>query len=286
MPSFRLPLIGPEDQPVALLTQIVAVVRIAQQRHFLLKRLQFADRLGDQILVRHGHHRNVPPDHAADFIGVVPGRVDHDLGMDAALVRHHIPGAVGPLGKPRHLGKARHLRTFVARALGESLGELRRIDVAVFRIPGTAQEIVRLQPGIVFALQLLCGQHLHIHAGGIGHGRDMLELLHAFLRMRQAHGARHVPVDGIADLVAKPVIEARAIVLQLHQVEVAGEIRRIAGRVPGRTGCQFVLFDQQHIALAGHRQMIETACADGAAADDDDTGMGSELSHGNLPVVQ
>jgi hypothetical protein len=229
----RLPLIGSEQQSRPLLSQIPADIGIAQQRQLLLARFQFADRLRHQILMRHGDDRHVLPDHGHDLAGPIAGGVDHDLAGDVALVGDHAPFARGRALQPGHLGEALDAAAEITRALGEGLGQLARIDVAVERIPQRADEIMRLQKRIL-RLRLRRRQQRELQPLRMRHGRNMLVFVQARIVVRQPDRAGDVVVDGIVDELAEFGVEPGRMALELDHVPTGREVRRIARRVPGR----------------------------------------------------
>ena len=48
-------------------------------------------------MVLHGEHRQLEPDHAADLARPEAAGIDDVLGVDRALLGHHVPRAVGVL---------------------------------------------------------------------------------------------------------------------------------------------------------------------------------------------
>ena len=148
-----LPFVGAEDEALALLAQIVGDVGVAQQRQPVLAALdQGRDVLGDQVLVLHRDDRQVPADQRHDLARPVAGGVDHDLGADRlALVGADQPLAGAAAGEAGDAGEALDPAAGLAGEARIGLGQLRRVDVAVERVPERALEVVRLQERVELA---------------------------------------------------------------------------------------------------------------------------------------
>ena len=95
----------------------------------------------------HHHHRHVAAEQPSHFLGAVAGGVDDGFAADLALGRGQHPFALVATGGG-HRAEADDFLAHVARALGERLGELRRIDVAVVGVVERALEVVRLDEGV------------------------------------------------------------------------------------------------------------------------------------------
>ena len=265
----RLPLVGAEQQPVPLLAQVVAVVRVAQERQFSLAPRELADRVGDEVLVGHRHARDIPPVEAADLGRTVACRVDDRLARDRAGRRLDPPFAGR---RSSHSGDAAVTDdpgSLVPRALRQRLGELRGIDVAIERIPLSALEPLRLNERVA-ALDIGGRQHLKFDALVAGHAGHVAELVHALSALGEADGAGDVIVDRIVDCRTEAGIEPRRIALQFHDAEAAGEVRAVARGMPRRARGQLVHLEEESVGQAARGEMIERAAADGAPADDHD----------------
>ena len=195
---------GPEDQPLALLSQVVADVGIAQQRQARLATFdEGRDVFGDQVLVGQRDDRQVLADHRGHFAAAVARRVDDRLRLDHALRRVHTPFARGSAfdrGDPR---VAMNLRAGVARALGQRLRQLRRVDVAVVRIVQSGENVVgrRRTDG---ARRTSRGLSIcEFDALRTRLRDDVPEFVDAVARVREPHAARHVIVDVVADRSAE-----------------------------------------------------------------------------------
>ena len=258
----RLPLVGPEYQAVPLLAQVVADVRVAHQRQpRRAARHEFGDVLGHQILVGERHHRQVLTDHGRHFTAPVAGCVDHRLRRDHALVGRHAPFARGRARDGSDARVAVDLRARIARALGQRLRHLRRVDVAVERIVQPGDDTVRFQERMVRA-DLCRGQHLEFDTLGAGLRDHVPELIDPLGGVRQTDAARDVVVDLVTDARGQFRIQPGAVALQLDQVPGGREIRAVARSMPGGTGGQLIALEQHRVSDPELRQMIKSAAAD------------------------
>jgi hypothetical protein len=152
--------------------------------------------------MRHRDDRHVLSDHGHDLAGPIAGGIHDDLAGDVALVGFHAPFARGRALQPDHLGEALYATAEVAGALGEGLGQLARVDIAVERIPERADQLMRLQERIL-RLRLRRRQQRELQALRARHGRHMLVFVHARLVVGEPQRPRDMVVDGIADLFAQ-----------------------------------------------------------------------------------
>ena len=265
-----VPFIGSEEQAVAFLPQVVADIRIAHQRQSCRAALdQLGDVLRDQVLVRHRHDRQVRAHHRRDLRAAIAGRVDHPLRADRSLVGMDQPLARRrPLDR-RYAGVPIDLRAVVAGTLGERLGHLRGIDVAVVGIVQAGLETVRNHERVM-VLQLRRAEKFEVHALGAGLRDNVLEFVDAVARMRQAYAAGDVVVDVVPDSLRERRIQAGAVPLQLHQVPRCREVRAVPGSVPGGPCRQLVSLQQYGVFHAEFRQVIQRAAAHRATTDNDD----------------
>ena len=211
-------LVGPKVHAVLFLAQIVGDVHVAQKRQLVAAfggpRGQFGDFVEQDVLVAHHHHRNGPAEHAADLGRPVAGGVDDVFAADLAFRRLDDPFAA----LPAHSGdraEADDRSTHVARALGQRLRELGRVDVAVIRVVECALQIVQLDEGIVPA-DVVRRQDVDRHALVAAHAPDALEFLHALARVGEADRAGDVIVHRIVDRRAEPAVELGRIALHVH----------------------------------------------------------------------
>ena len=245
--------VGAEVEAVFLLPQVVGHVHVAQERQLAAGALGPGADLGNllehEILVAHHRHRHGAPaegaEPLADPLGIVAGRVHHDLAADVALL-----GMDDPLAP-----FARHARRRAEpldpcaerpRAAGQRLGELRRVDVSVGWIIECARDVVGLDQGVL-RVDLLRPEKVERHALMATHPAGALEFLHPLPSVRQPDRSRDVVVHGVVDRCAKPPVEFGRVALHVHDRPGSREGRAVPCRVPGRPSSKFVLFEEHTV---------------------------------------
>jgi hypothetical protein len=124
------------------------------------------------------------------------------LAADLALLGLDDPFAVlAPT--PVAGAEPQDLRAQVARALGQRLGQLRGVDVAIVGIVERALQIMRFDERDS-VLDLVAGVRFPGPCPGSGPCRGALEFLHPLLRMRQPDRAGDVVVHRVVDRLASP----------------------------------------------------------------------------------
>ena len=270
-----LPLVRPEDEAVAFLAQVVAGVGVAQQRQGELAGREFGDLLGDVVLVRHLGDRVMTAEERHHLAGAVAGGVDdvlavHDVLGAVGCARGDRPMAVRMLHEADDALETAHARAQRAGGAGEGLRDLRRVDVAVERIPQRGDQVVRLHQRVDLD-QLVGGEHVVAHALRVGHAGDVAELGEALVAVGQAHRTGDVVADREVRVLRQLAVEGRGVRLHLHHAP-AGAVRgHVAGRVPGAAGGELVALQQQGIGAAHLCQVVQRAAAGDATSDDDDS---------------
>src|SRR3546814_1306906 len=124
-------------------------------------------RVGDDILVFDRDDGNIDAHHLAGLAGKIASAGNHVLGGDFALVGGHRPEAVRLLANGGDGGVAIDRCAAVARALGQRLRQVRRLDIAVVRMLDGAQYPVRLaeRPDLP---TLFRRQQVHLDADRLG----------------------------------------------------------------------------------------------------------------------
>ena len=265
-----VPLVGAQDKAVTFLTQVIADVRVAHERQTrVAARQQLRHVFGNKVLVRQSDDRQECAHHGRHFTPAIAAGVDDLLGRDDALVRLNAPFA---RRRARNRGDARvamDCATTVTSTLGQGLRQLRGIDVAVIRVVQATEDVVRFEERVTLA-DFARAEHFEVDALRMALRHHVAELVHAVARVRKTNAARDVVVDVVADLLAKRRIQLGAVALQLDDVPRGGEVRTVAGRVPGGPGRQFVTLQQYGVGDAELSEMVEGTAAHRAAANDDD----------------
>ena len=144
----RALLVRPEQQAAIFLAHVPGGIGLAQHAHFgqalFLALLDQGMRLGDDILVLDRDDRNVDAQHLAGLAHEIAGRRDDVLAGDVALVGLDQPFAGGFLLDAGDRGVAIDFSAAIARTLGERLGEIGGLDIAVIGMLDGADDAVRL----------------------------------------------------------------------------------------------------------------------------------------------
>ena len=211
-------LVRAKVKAVLFLPQIIAAVHIAQQRQFaacfFCARLDLWHSVKDQILMAHHHHRQITAKHFAHFARIVTRRIDHDIAGDLALWRGKNPFFAHTFCA-RHGAKPLDMRAQIARALGQGLGQLRRINIAVIGIIERAQQIMRFHKGIN-RLDFIRLQQAQIHALIAAHAHHAGKFGHALGRMGQPHGTCDIVIHRVIHRLAKAAVQLGRIALHIH----------------------------------------------------------------------
>ena len=255
------------------------IVGVAQRRQRGQRRVE---RLGDQVLVGHRDDRDGHADQPRDIRRGHAGGVDHDLGLDLALVGHD--AADPPAGVALDRGHARarvDLGAVVARAVGQRERQLARVEVAV----------ARQERGAVHALGRHQRKALHRLGGGddlereserLGPAGLALDLLQPLGRRGEADAAELVPPGSLPVSRREGRVELDRVHHHPRQRHGRPQLADETGRVPGRAVGQVELLDQHDILEAELREVVGDAAATHAAADHHRSG--SVLHRASLPM--
>ena len=225
-------------------------------------------RFGDDVLVLDRNHRNVEADHGACLPGEVSGRGDDVLAGNVALVSLHHPLAIRLLLNAGHGGVAVDLCPARTRALCHGLGEVGRLDVTIIRMLDGTEQAIRLaqRPDL---LDLGGREHVHLDADRLGNAGIIHELVPPILGAGEAYVGDFLETDVLARFGFKRVIQLDRVFVNLTHRVGQVEQRQQARGVPGGARCQFLPLDQDDVAPALLREVVERADAHHATADDD-----------------
>jgi len=267
-------LVGAEQDALALLAGVDLAGEVDHVRQLATTGLvvcdDFRHRLGHQVVVLHGQHRQLQPRHAADLASPQAARVHHVLGMDGVVaVGDDIPGAVGALLQIGDPGVGVHLGTAVASTDRIGVGDPVRVDAAFVLVVERADEELLLQQRVQL-LGFLHGDDLHVHAqvatSRLGHAQPVEPLR----RIRQLQPTGQVDAAVLAALGLDLLVQVHGVLLQASDVGVAVERVHATRRVPRAAGGELLALEQHHVGPAGLGEVVEHAGADDAATDHDD----------------
>ena len=141
-------------------------------------------------------------------------------------------------------------------AAGEGLGEIGRLDVAVLGMLQRAQDAVRVaqRPDL---LHLLGGQQLDLDAADRLRDAGIVAVLVEPVGGAGEADVGHRPeTDRLPRLGLERAVEVDRIFVDLTDRVAHVEQRQQAGRVPGRTGCQFLALDEDAVRPALLHEMV------------------------------
>ena len=258
-PRAAVRLVGTEDEPVALLAQVPALLRVADDRQLRLPGRSalgdLRDPGGDQVLVQHRDHRQIRPHHRADLPAPGTRRVDHVPAADRVPVGMHRPRARGGALDRPHRRMAPDLGPAGSRPRGERVGGQRRVDVPVVRLVDRTEQPVDARQR-VDPRQRLGGEDAELVAHEPPEPLHVAELVHALRRARDPERAAGVEPGALPGLRRQHVpVQAHRFRAHRHDRGVVGEVGAEPGRVPGRARGELVLLQEHDIAPAAPGQM-------------------------------
>ena len=276
--AFRAPVPGvafidAEQRTFAERLQVGEALEVGDGHELAAERGEHRHIVGDEVVVRHRHHRQFDAGHAPDAPRPKAGCVHDMLGDDAALLGDHIPLAVGSLLQIEHAISQDEIGAAAPRSDGEGMRRAVRIDIAFVRIVETAFEPRRIDERAHLA-DLLRRDETRRHVHGLVHGALGFEHLPAFVGGGEAHAACHMHADALAALAFDLVVEPDGVALQRSDVRVVVEGVETRRSMPGGARGELGALDERDVPPSEARKVIEQARADDAAADDDDLILG------------
>jgi hypothetical protein len=161
----------------------------------------------------------------------------------------------------------------VAGAARHGLGEVRRLDVAILAMLDGADDAVRLhqRPDL---LHLGGCQEFDGDADGPRDAGVIFVFVHPVLRAGEPDVGDVAEAGVEAGFLFEGLVEVDRVFVELTHRVAEVEQRQQAGGVPGGARGQFAPLDEDHVAPALLREVVERADADCASADDDNARLG------------
>ena len=216
-----------------------------------------------------------------DLGGEHAARVDHHLGGDvAALGPHPAHPPVAHLD-PGHPGVGEDPAAAAPRPVGQRVGQLRGVDVAVGRQPGRAEHALGRHQREEL-LRLVGRDQLQRQPEGLRPARLPAQLLHPLLGRGEPDPAAFGPARVEVGLLPDPPVEVDRVHHHLGQRDRAAQLPDQPGRVEGRAGGELVAVDEDDVVPAQLGEVVGERGAADAAADDHAAGRVGELSARHL----
>ena len=196
-----------------------------------------------------------------------------------AAANHHVAGLDIPGGgaNPRgfapllqdgvYPGVSEDPRPPAARPLGQGLGDIHGIGIAVRGYMDAAVEIIGLDQRIAFR-DLRHRQYIDLQAKDLGHGGAAFEFLETFGGPGNGDGTALAIAGGLTGLGLEAPVQLAGVAGQLRHVDGGAQLAYQTRRVPGGAAGQFLAFQQHHIGDAGIGQVVGHRAANNAAAND------------------
>ena len=226
----------------------------------------------------HRDHRHPDPGQAPDLGGVDPPGVDDDLRLDPALLgvdRAH-PSVLDL--DPGHARVLEHLQLALAAGdVGEGVGELRGVDVAIGRKPGAAEHVVGRHQR-EHLLRLLGRDQLERQAERLRPPGLPAQLLHPLLARGEPDPAALDPARVELRLGGEAAIDLDRVHHHLRQRDRAAKLADEPCGVKGRARGELGALDQHNVVVAELGEVVGDRGPAHPAADDHAPGRVGELS--------
>ena len=257
-------LVAAHHEPAALLAEVDQVVGVAHRRD--VRAVALAERLRDEVLVRHRHDRHAHAREPADLGREHAARVDDDLALDVAALGAHAGHRAALDVDPGDARVGGDLAAAAARAVRERVRELARIEVAVGRQPRRADHAVgdhqREPLARLLGRDQLERQPERLRPAGLPAG-----LLPALRRAGQPDAAALGPA-GVELAAAELPVQLDRVHHHLRQRERRAQLADQPGGVERGAAGELAAVEQDDVVPAELRQVVRDRRARDAAADD------------------
>ena len=159
-------------------------------------------------------------------------------------------------------------RTPGARALGERLGDVDGVGVAVARYVNAADDVRKIGERIQ-RVNLARPDDVHFEPEHLRHGGVALELLHATGGGCERQRSTLAIARGLAGLRFQTAIQVARVAGELRHIDALPQLADETGGVPGGAAGQGFAFEQNDVAPAHFAKVVGDRAADDPAADDD-----------------
>ena len=238
--------------------------------------VQALHRFEQSVVVLAGMQRHVHPDARRQFTGPHAGAQHHAVRVDIAAVGAYAGDASGRGADGRDRYVLKDARTGGAGALGQRIGDVHRVGVAVGRNVDAPEHVFGVKQRDL-GLDRGRRDHLHLQPEDFRHRRAAPQLLEPFLVGCERIGTA-TPVAGrLAGFRLQAQIKLAGIARQFRHVDGSAQLAHQSGGVPGSARGELPAFQQHYVGHPVPRQVIGHRTADHAAADHDHAGAARQV---------
>ena len=266
-PGFGFRLERSQQNLAGIFLVIGTFIRYAQNRQI---GCQPVNTLGDNVEMLAGMQRHRYAGLCPDFACPHATGIHHIISFNRTLIRHHTGHPTIRLVNIGYLDALNDRHAEIAGTLGQRLGDVDRVCLAVLWQKDTTNHIIRLQSGITTG-NIGRGNFVNFHPESPCHCRCPPQFFHTFISQR--HGHRPVALDagGHAGLGFQPEIQLLRIFCQPRHILCRTQLCNQPGRMPGGAAGQLLAFQQHNIAPAKFAKMIGDRTANHPTPDNDGT---------------
>ena len=210
--------------------------------------------------------RQAEPGHRRHFTAPQAGSIHHPLRVDIALFGAYDPAAIGPRLGTGDRAETLNLGAEQTRAGSIGVGYTGRVDIAAIGLEHDAAHIVELRQRMKF-LRLFAADLIKPEAVEFGLCLLKTQLMLALLGLRQIERSRLEHTATLTGFGLELLVQVHRVMLDAGDVVVVVQPVDIRSCMPGRTACQLVALQQDDVAPAELRQVIENRAADKPAPD-------------------
>ena len=271
-PGLAVLLVGADEDTLSFLAHVELAAEVDDVQHLGAGARDLGHLVGDDVLVLHRREGMDHAGHQPDLARPQPGRVHHVLRVQRALLRHHVPGAVGALGEVHHRSLAVDLRPALACRAGIGVGHARRVDVSLVRVVEHPDIVLRLQDRQP-ADRLAQIDELGVQAKVAATAAGGVQVVEPILGVGEHEAAGEVDAAGLPGDLLDLLVDLQRVVLELGDVGVGVERVHAARRMPGGAGGELGAFEQDDILPPVLDEVVQDAATDDASADDSHSDM-------------
>ncbi len=237
-PGARIGLKGSDQQFARVVFIIAAGIIVAQHRQ---GRVYALHPFEQHIIVLAGMERRGHTDAGCQIARPHTAANDHIVGGNRSFVGFDPCDPLAIVLDLGDLGIFKNLRAAAARALGQRLGDINRVGIAVAGNMDAADHILNIDDGGQ-GLNLFWADDMDRKVKDLGHGGAAFQLLKALSIGRHRDGAALAIASGLTGFGLQSAIELACIFGQLGHIDRWPQLSHQSSRVPGGAAGQLLTF--------------------------------------------